>query len=146
MKLNRKQKEFKRMHKYAIINVNGLTLKLDKDNKCVPALPDEIGTFIMFTPKTFIGEIKKDFVNIGEIIRFKHAIFRKFQFKVLCDTKSKLHNGQKHYVLTDLNGDYKVVNRDGFKMLKNRGLVSKKATFIDLMKEAVYVSPDNNKR
>jgi hypothetical protein len=145
MKLNWKQKEFKRLYKYTIVNMNGVTVKLKNDGECIAALPDEIATFILFKPKGFWIDIKTDFVNIGEIIRLKHYIFRKWQFKVLCDSKSKLHNGRKYYVLTDLNGDYRVVNREEFKMLKNRGLISKHANFLDLMKEAVHISPDKKK-
>ena len=145
MKLNWKQKEFKRLYKYTIVNFNGVTMKLKNDGTCEAAVPDEIGTFILFKPRGFIEDIKQNFVNLGEFLRLKHYIFRKWQFKVLCDSKSKLHNYRKYYVLTDLNGDYRVVYRDDFKMLKNRGLISKHANFMDLMKEAVHISPDKKK-
>lgn len=140
MKLNRKQKAFNRVHKYTVIEVNGIMCSLKPDSTCVPATPEQAGNFIMFTPKTFWGEVKKDFTNIGEIVRTKQAIFKKWQFKVLCDSKSKLHNGRRYYVLTDLNGDYRVINREGFKLLKVKGLINKHANFMDLMKEAVYIS------
>jgi len=94
----------------------------------------------VFTPKTFWGEIKNDFKNLIEIIRLKHELLRMWQMRVLCDAKSKLHRGQRFWVLQDFNGGYHVINRDGVKIAKSKGWMNKHATFLDLDKEAIYIS------
>ena len=140
MKLTNKQKQFQKLHGYTIIDLNGLACSLRKDGLCVPASPEQFGLFAIFKPKNIWQEIKQDFLNIGEIISLKHQLFRRWQMRVLCDAKSKLHNGQKYYVLQDLNGDFHVINRDGFNLLKAKNLMNKHATFLDLHKEAIYIS------
>lgn len=140
MRLTDKQKQFKKLHGYTIVELNGVICSLKDDGTCVPATGEEFGLFLQFTPKTIFREIKKDFQYLWEIISLKHELFRRWQFKVLCDAKSKLHNNQRYYVLTDLNGDYRVINRDGFNLLKAKGQINKHANFMDLLKEAIYYS------
>lgn len=145
IKLNIKQKQFKRLYDYTIINHNGVTCSFKKDGTLVPATLEELELFLMFTPTGIIQEIKEDINNLIEIVELKHKLFRRWQMMVLCDAKSQLNNGQKFFVLTDVNGHFKISNRDGFKMLKTKGFISKRATFMDIEKEAIYISGTRKK-
>jgi len=50
-------------------------------------------------------------------------------------------DGRRYFVLQDCNGDLVVVNNSEIKRLQKVGLISKKATHYDFLREAVYFTP-----
>jgi len=50
--------------------------------------------------------------------------------------------GKKHYVIPDTNGKYTVVNRKDVAYLQKHGHIHPAVTMIDILKIAVYSTPD----
>jgi len=145
MKFTEKQKEHERIHGYTIMTVENKIYKVSKDKKPVLASDEEIVVFHYFVPPTLRGELRRDIKNFHDILKNWHRMNKRWQAKLICEGKSKLNNGRKYYVLEDFNGEYHTINREGIKMLKNKGLISKAINSVNLSVEAIYVSKNKKK-
>ena len=56
----------------------------------------------------------------------------------LANLKSKANGGKRVYVLEDYFGNYHACLAKEVEILKRRGLMSKKATIVDLLRESIY--------
>ena len=56
----------------------------------------------------------------------------------MANLKSKAFGGKRVYVLEDAFGNYHACLSKDVEMLKRRGLMNKKATIVDLLKESIY--------
>lgn len=56
----------------------------------------------------------------------------------LANLKSKANGGKRVYVLEDYFGNYHACLKKEVDILKRRGLMNKRATIVDLLRESIY--------
>ena len=83
----------------------------------------------------FILPIKKEYLMYRERKAFRKACNQ-------ADLASELRNGMKHAVLKDFKGDYVIINRSNFLMMRlpRRGRFDRRVKWEDVLKEANYTT------
>lgn len=138
----RKQRQFERKFGYYLVQFRGGLLKIQGKKTAAPTR-EEVEEYLHFQPTRPWLQLIEDFKWFGELFRMMYESFKLKQAKILADAKSKAYGGRRYFVLPDWNGKYRVLNRGQIKQLQRKGIMSKKATIMDLTNEALYYTDKN---